>query len=96
MITLNDITKMSRGEKAFVNIASYLGVFPRTVFEQVNIENNSITYCIRAYFRNEKNGKSYSHPFYFYREDEAEEAKKLLELITSNYHSVYITGDNLI
>lgn len=96
MPTLEEINQMSRSEQVFLNVASYVSIYPASIIDRVHVDLKENTYCIRIFYVNTKSDKQFIHTFNFYRLAESREAEKFIQLLKENFGSISVTGDPII
>lgn len=85
-----NVKAMSRGEKAFVNVATYIGLYPKSQITDIEIFTRAKTITVRVNYTNERNAKEYVHTFTFYRYDEKTEAQLFVDMLTDAFSNITI------
>jgi hypothetical protein len=78
---------LSRGQRAFANTATHLGLF-NVKLNKIEIEEREETTLVKLFFYNAKNGRTSIHSVPFYNSGELDELQLFLDLLYSAYGSI--------
>ena len=96
MLSLLEVNEMKRSEQAFLNVASYVSLYPASFIEQIIVEEMDHVHCVRIFYRNNRTNKRFIHSFNFYRHAESAEADRFIELLSTNFNNVNVIRDPTI
>ena len=83
-----DLDNCNRAEKAYLNVASYLALYPNSFIKTVEKVIKPKIISIRVIYQSPKSEKSYANSFSFYRFGEAEQAQQFVNLLKENYNDI--------
>lgn len=86
-----DLKNYNRAEKAYLNVASYIALYPNSFIKTVEKVIKPKIISIRVIYQSHKSEKTYANSFSFYRFGEAEQAQQFVNLLKENYNDLLIT-----
>lgn len=90
-MTSEEILELSRGERAFMNVISYLSLYEHLKLEQVERFENRKYVIAKLHYHNEYNDKKYIHTISFHRYGQLEELELFLNKLKSAYPDLLFT-----
>lgn len=78
----------NRAEKAYLNVASYIALYPNSVIKTVEKVIKPKIISIRVIYQSQKSERNYANSFSFYRFGEAEQAEQFVNLLKENYNDI--------